>query len=116
MCDYPEGQLLLCHHESDENAGGLVELIRTEQAGLVRVRDELRGRQERLGIRSTLPYRIYLLEVPPGEEHWRAGHLYSQYAGLVANRPSATKIPFLAAVPNSYLTLEGFNQSADYAT
>jgi subtilisin family serine protease len=115
MCDYREGQLILSHHDSDPHGGRLVEMIQSEHAPGVRVNDELRRRQDKLGVRSTLPFRVYLLEVPEGEEHWHANHLHRSYAELASAGPPLPPTHGLAIVPNSYLTLEGFAPSVDHS-
>jgi len=113
MCDYREGELIFAHAAEDPSGDQLVERIHAGGIEHVEPIDNLQSRLEHSGVKADLSLRVYLLRVPEGQEVWKINALHRDYLSFAMKSHGPVRIP--AIVPNSYLTLEGFNPSADYA-
>ena len=114
MCDYREGELILAYDEEDPSGRQLIERIDAGAVEHVTRIDDLHSRLERSGVKAELRMRVHLLRVPEGQEIWKINYLHQHYLELEKRSYGPLRtVPMI--VPNSYLMLEGFNASTDYA-
>lgn len=112
MCDIVQGQLILSHHQDDPWADALMDDIKINQVHHVHVLQELSERLEHAHVNCTLRWRVYLLQVPEGQESWKANLLHSLYTLKMRIAPSlspwsgpASTSDTLLIVPNSVVSL-----------
>lgn len=85
MCDTIAGELLVCFHEADTAAKGLMEGIYGGKISHVSVIEELSYRidKARLPTRKGLHFKFYRLKVPIGQEVFKINYLHFYYKHAV---------------------------------
>lgn len=85
MCDTIAGQLLVCFDDADTAGHALIDDIRNGNIPHVSVLESLESRLARFHLkpRSSLGFRFFRLEVPPGEEAFKINYLQFFYKHAV---------------------------------
>ena len=115
MCDTVAGELLVCFHENDVAAHGLIEQIIGGQISHVEVVEYLRERivKAQLTPRKSR-YRFYRLRVPEGQENFKINYLQFYYKHQVIHALASHGMDpeilrwsnnHLQIVPNSILSI-----------
>jgi subtilisin family serine protease len=115
VCDYQPGSLLVSCHKNDPWAAALLDAIRGGNVEHVELEATLAHDLERSHVQYDLPWGLYKLRVPEGQESWKTNFLQNLYAFNLLENPTAGWLGDLAGntshllqvVPNAYLTLEG---------
>lgn len=121
MCDTIPGELLVCFHQTDHAALGLIEDIYKDKIPHIQAIEGLRDRLSRIGlpIRKDLHFEFFRLKVPAGDEIYKINYLQFFYKIAVLEALGSHRLDptqhadvlgrsnfHLQVVPNSVLSLE----------